>query len=118
MILIVEEEPELARVWQAHLRRFGQPADLVGTQDEAVAYLRTRQVAVVVIDLMMRDGSAFAIADFASYRQPSAKVILVTSCGFFSDGSLFLHLANVCAVMPAASRPEDIAALAEYHAGG
>ena len=36
-------------------------------------------------------GVAMAVADFASYRRPEARVIFVTNTSFFSDGSIFAH---------------------------
>jgi len=45
---------------------------------------------VIVLDLALEEGSALAVADFASYRHPDARVIFVTNASFFSDGSIFL----------------------------
>ncbi len=72
---------------------------------------------VIVLDLILSDGSAFAVADFSSYRQPDAKVIFVTNSTFFSDGSIFRHIPNACAMVPAETRPEDIGALVEHYGG-
>ena len=75
-VLIVEGNPDLGWVWRRHLERCGCDVVLAHNQEEAIEALRTTPVNVIVLDLVLEDSSAFAIADFASYRRPSAKVIL------------------------------------------
>lgn len=115
MILIVGSKPCLSSIWAAHLRRQGQNTMVLETQDEAVSYLRTASADVIVLDLMLEDGSAFAIADFASYRRPEAKIVFVTRSSFFSDGSLFTHIPNTAAVLQEQTPPTDLAAIVAYH---
>lgn len=89
--------------------------DLATSQGEAIRLLQLNEVNVVVLDLILTEGSAFAVADFCSYRQPSAKVIFVTDSSFFSDGSIFQHIPNACAMMPAELSPDDLGALVEHY---
>ena len=70
----------------------------------------------MILDLVLDEGSALAVSDFASYRQPLARVIFVTNTSFFSDGSIFRHCVNACAYMPSATPPEDLAAMVEHYA--
>ena len=114
-VLIVEGNPSLGWVWQRHLERCGCNVTLTHSQDEAVDALRRETVNIIVLDLVLEDGSAFAIADFASYRQPDAKVIFVTDTSFFSDGSIFQHIPNACALMPSELPPEDLTALVQHY---
>ena len=65
--------------------------------------------------MVLRNGSALAVADFASYRQPEAQVIFVTNSAFFSDGSIFAHSANARAMFPSSGRPSDLAAMVEHY---
>ena len=44
---------------------------------------------IVVLDLILDEGSAFAVADFMNYRQPDAQVIFVTNTSFFSVDQSF-----------------------------
>lgn len=114
-VLIVESNPELARLWSAHLQRQGAEVLLSRGELDAVEVLRRTEVDILVLDLVLKDGSAFAVADFASYSQPGARVIFVTNTSFFSDGSIFQHIPNACAFLPSAMAPEDLAAVVDYY---
>ena len=115
MILIVASNAHLSRIWARHLKRQGEHVTVLQSQSEAVAYLRNGQADAIVLDLMLEDGSAFAIADFANYRQPDARIIFVTRSTFFSDGSLFTHISNTAAVLQEETPPTDLAAIVSYH---
>ena len=115
-VLIVESDPNLGFLWSRHIQRLGAEVEHVRSQLAAVNRLRSYAYDVLVLDLGLTVGSAFAVADFASYCRPSCKVIFVTSTSFFSDGSIFTYMANACALVPLATRPEDMAALVEHHA--
>ena len=115
-VLIVESKPELGRMWQRHLQRMGAEVDLVGSQDGAIIALQETDYNILVVDLVLQDGSALAVSDFANYRCPNARVIFVTNTSFFSDGSIFAHSPNACAYVPSATAPEDLAAMVDYYA--
>ncbi|MGR3321878.1 MAG: response regulator transcription factor [Pseudooceanicola sp.] len=114
-VLIVENEPELGTVWMRHLERQGCHVHLVHCQETAVAALRSQEFDILVLDVVLNDGSALAVADFASYRQPDAQIIFVSNSAFFSDGSIFAHSANARAMFPSSGRPSDLAAMVEHY---
>lgn len=114
-VLIVESEVNLGWLWKNHLERFFPTVLLARAQSEAVALIEREAFDVIVLDLVLAEGSAFAVADYASYRTPAAKVIFVTNTTFFSDGSIFQHIPNACAFMPTETRPDDLAALVEHY---
>lgn len=114
-VLIVESRSELGWIWKRHLERQGCEVSLVGSQNEAIDVIRDEAVQVIILDIVLQDGSALAVADFASYRRPDAKVIFVTDTTFFSDGSIFQIAPNACAFLRTETRPEDLAAMVEYH---
>jgi DNA-binding response OmpR family regulator len=114
-VLIVESNPELAKLWAGHLERQGADVLVVAGETDAIDAIRAEQVDVMVLDLVLEEGSAFAVADFASYSQPAARVIFVTNTSFFSDGSIFQHIPNACAFLPSATAPEDLAAVIDYY---
>jgi DNA-binding response OmpR family regulator len=114
-VLIVEQNHELGVLWKKALARQGAIATLVSSQDEAIAHLRNYNVDVIVLDVMLTEGSAFAVSDFANYRRPKARVIFVTNTSFFSDGSIFQHCSNACAFVQSASPPEDLAAMVQHY---
>jgi DNA-binding response OmpR family regulator len=114
-VLIVESNPDLGWVWRRHLERRGSVVTLASTQDEAIEVLRNEEIDIIVLNLILGDGSAFAIADFASYRHPKTKVIFTTNSSFFSDGSIFQYIPNACAMMPTEMTPNDLTALVEHY---
>lgn len=114
-VLIVESDPRLGRLWQRQLERFCAVVHLARGQDDAVAILAREAVGVIVLDLDLEGGSALAVADYASYRRPAARVVFVTDTSVFSDGSIFQHMPNACAFLRARGRPEDLAAVVEHY---
>ena len=114
-VLIVETDTALADVWKRHLERQETAVSVACNQSEAIGILQHEQVGVIVLSLDLEQGSAFAVADFASYRRPDARVIFVTRSGFFSDGSIFSLIPNTAAFIPARTPPDDLAAIVEHH---
>lgn len=114
-VLIVETVRELATIWQNHLARQGMSVAYAATQDEAIAHLSEHEVDIIILDLVISDGSALAVSDYANYRQPCARVIFVTNTSFFSDGSIFAHSANARAFVQSGTPPEDLAAMVAHY---
>ncbi|MFM2355617.1 MAG: hypothetical protein RLZZ528_1353 [Pseudomonadota bacterium] len=114
-VLIVESDPNLGWLWRRHLERLGATVDLAAGQTEAVAHLSRDDFGVIVLDLVLTEGSAFAVADYCSYRRPQARVVFVTNTTFFSDGSIFQMMPNACAYLPTQTPPEDLAAVVEHY---
>jgi response regulator of citrate/malate metabolism len=116
-VLIVVDDPNLGSLWKRHIERISAESVVVvvTSQDEGISYLRHHKSEIVVLDLILRDGSAIAIADYAAYRHPEAKVIFVTSSSFFSDGSIFQHIPNACSFLPRDTAPGDLAAIVDHY---
>ncbi|WP_143114661.1 hypothetical protein [Jannaschia rubra] len=87
------------------------------TQDEAALMLCETAPSVVMIHLSLDDGSPLAVADFANYRRPDARVILLGGGGLMADGSLFAHVGNAHALISGDMPPTDLTALIAFHAG-
>ncbi|KMK65863.1 response regulator transcription factor [Puniceibacterium sp. IMCC21224] len=115
-VLIVESRADLGALWQRHLERQGQTVTLVTDQDGAIGQLQNQRFDIIVMDLVLKEGSAFSVADYASYRHPDTRVIFVTNTSFFSDGSIFQVCPNACAFVPSATPPADLAAMVEHYA--
>ncbi|MGV6840118.1 MAG: response regulator [Planktomarina sp.] len=116
-VLIVERNTALRRVWVWHLMRQGLKVAHVKDSKAALAYLSHTEVNVIVLNLEMTQERAMSVADYASYRWPDAKVIFVTKDRFFSDGAIFKHCQNACALLPEATNPNDLATMASYYSG-
>ncbi len=114
-VLIVESERSLATIWQKHLQRLGMQVAISHTQDDATAHLAAETPDIIILDLVLSAGSAFAVADYASYRMPETQVIFITSNSFFSDGSIFSFAANACALAQRHTPVDDLAAMVEHY---
>ena len=89
---------------------------LAADQERAVSVLNTSDIRVIILTLALDKGSALAVADYASYRRPDARIIFVSNSSFFSDGSIFSHFANARVMMPEDTAPEDLTAVVEHYA--
>lgn len=116
-ILIAEGNLEKGKVWSNHLARQGACVKLCPDQDSAVLALTLECFDVIILNLDMADGHAVSIADYAAFRQPTAKVIFITGSTFFADGLIFSHCQNACACLSEHTAPQDLAALVDYHVG-
>jgi len=114
-VLMVEDQPALADLWSASLRRMGAEVTVVASQDEAIKYLQSQSADVLILNLGLRDGSPLAVADYASYRHPDMRIIPVTPRTFFSDGSVFAVVPNTCTVLADTARPDDMAAIVAHY---
>lgn len=112
----MESNPALRCLWRRHLERNGVVVEEAGSQQQAADRLHSDSFDAMVLNLVLQEGSAMAVADLANYRQPDCRVIFVTDTSFFSDGTIFNLFANACAFLPSATPPEDIAATAEHYA--
>lgn len=114
-VLIVEPDPGLSNIWKQHLERSGCEVIAVFTEDDAIDVIRDQEIAVILLDVVLDGGSAFAVADFAAYRQPDVNVIFVTDTTFFSDGSIFNLSSNARAMIQSATPPGDITELVKHY---
>jgi ActR/RegA family two-component response regulator len=116
-VLIVENSVPLGTIWKRSLEKLGVSVALAHEYGDAIGFLQENDVRVILLNLVLKEGSAFAIADFASYRQPDAKVVFVTNTTFFSDGSIFEFIPNACAFLQTATPPDDLAVMVDHYAG-
>ena len=116
-VLIVEADAERAALWSRKLEAMGSGVVIAGRRQDAIRQIREHDVSLIVLNLGLPEDGAFAVADFASYARPEARVLFVSSSSMLSDGSVFRHAANACGFLGADTPPEDIAAIALHHAG-
>jgi DNA-binding response OmpR family regulator len=114
-VLIVQSKAELGALWQRHLERLQATVSVVETGDAALLLLQDENFDVIVLDLVLREGSALTVADFANFNQPRANVVFVTDTTFFSDGSIFSHSANARAFVETTTPPDDLAAIIHHY---
>lgn len=114
-VLIVESTADLAALWQRHLVRQGMRTDIAASAERAVSMIAMQSYDVIVLDLVLSDGPALAVADYAQYRQPGVSLIFVTDTTFFSDGSIFALMPNARAFLPTGTPPDDLAAMVAHY---
>lgn len=113
-VLIVEDNEDLGTIWSRFLARQGLTVTLATSQADAIAEMRFNDFDALVLELVLPDGGAIAISDYATYRFPDIPIITVTSGSFFSDGSIFQLMPNARGLMRTPFRPDDLAALLEH----
>ena len=113
--LIVESNPNLGRAWALALQSLGADVTLAIDGDEAARKINATKFDVIVLNVLLKAGSALAISDLASFRQPEANVVFVTSTTFFSDGSIFRHAGNARALVDIEMPAEDIASIVHHY---
>lgn len=113
--LIIQRNKDLGLVWQRHLERLDVEVSCVTTADSALQIVQSQTFDVIVLDLVLAEGSALAIADLVQFRQPDANIVFVTDTTFFSDGSIFQHAANARALVETATPPSDLAAIVHHY---
>jgi DNA-binding response OmpR family regulator len=117
-VLIVEANENLSAIWQNHVERQGATVWTATTSEMAIEVLRDNDIDIVVMNLTMAVDASFSVTDFASYRRPTAQFIFVTGRSFFSDGSIFTHVSNARAMVPAETSPADLAAMVDHYGQG
>lgn len=114
-VLIVESDAALGAVWTRHLMRRGMQVQHELSHEAAVAALRAQRFDVIILNLVLRGASAFAIADVAAQLQPDTPVLFVTNTSFFSDGSIFGLCPNARAYLQSDMPPDDLTAMVEHY---
>ncbi len=114
-VLIVQSNANLGQLWKRHLERLDADVVHVETGARALNLIETQEFDVIVLDLVLSEGSALTVADFSQFRQPDANVVFVTDTTFFSDGSIFNHSANARAFVETATPPKDLAAIVHHY---
>lgn len=114
-ILLVQPNKGLSDLWAKFLQRQGVEVKQVATQLAAIDLIRFESFDALVLDLVLPDGGAIAISDYATYRCPDVPIIAVTSTRFFSDGSIFDLIPNARSLMRTPVRPDDLAAVLDHY---
>ena len=114
-VLIVQQNTDLAELWGSHLTRLGAEVTIASSGTLAVREIERATFDVIVLDLVLGEGSALTVADVAEFRQPGANVVFITDTTFFSDGSIFAHAANARAFVESSTPPQDLAAIVQHY---
>jgi two-component system KDP operon response regulator KdpE len=80
-VLVVEDEPQVARAMQAILESEGYRVEVSGTVREARERLSFRAPDVVLLDLMLPDGDGGEVLGFVREQHPGLPVVVVSAIG-------------------------------------
>ncbi len=69
------------------------------TQAAEIDVLRFEEFDALVLDMVLPDGGAIAILDYATHCCPDVPIITVISTSFFSDESIFYLTPNARSLM-------------------
>jgi DNA-binding response OmpR family regulator len=78
-VLLVDDEPEMARLVGASLVRAGYVADIAGTINEAEAVVTMARYALVLLDRRLPDGDGLLLLRRMRRSQPGVPVIVLTA---------------------------------------
>ncbi len=78
-ILLIEDEPEMARLVAGNLTRAGLLVDVAGTHEMALATLAAARFSLVLLDRGLPDGEGLTLLPAIRASQPGAPVILLTA---------------------------------------
>ncbi len=109
-VLVVEDDPNLRSLWGREFEEAGHETLEVASETVAIRELQTRGYDLVVLDLCPNRDRAMGVASFATYRNPTCKVVVVCGSSGFSRRQLF---AMSPAVAAALRKPVDIEDLME-----
>lgn len=85
MILVAEDEADLAATYVRILRRLGAPVVTASTLEQALEVLRSHPLRLVIADLRLPDGDGLDLVRAARQAPGTPPVIVVT--GYASEAS-------------------------------
>lgn len=91
-VLVIEDEPQIARLVSLHLEDLGCSVDTVGTSADGLARLRSRRPDLVVLDLMLPDGDGLEVCKALRERRDYVPILILTARSGEVDRVLGLEL--------------------------
>lgn len=84
-VLLIEDEPDMARALAARLGRSGFIADYVGALDEARAALQCHRYGLALVDRRLPDGDGLDLLPELKRLQPGICILVLTACEAVSE---------------------------------
>lgn len=113
-VLVVEDDPNLRALWGAVIEREGHLAHLVEAEGPARDRLMSEGYDLVLLDLFLGERDGLSVASFATYLNPTCRVVVITGTSLYPKGELFAMAPSVWAVMRKPVDIEDIMALCRH----
>ena len=80
-ILIADDEPSIRTVLQAHIRRAGYTPVLSSNGSEAITYLQSQPIDLVITDIQMPQINGMQLLKFIQDNHPYIPVVVITAHG-------------------------------------
>lgn len=80
-ILVVDDDEPTQKLLRAVLRRCGYASEVVSNGREAIALLRSREYAAVILDMMMPEVSGQEVVAFLGATSNAVPVIICSAAG-------------------------------------
>ena len=80
---------DFACLWQRVLPRSGAYVFFACPQSETVKVLMQNYLEFIIVDVVLKYGTAFAISVFASFRAPTGRVVFIINTSVFSEAYIF-----------------------------
>jgi DNA-binding response OmpR family regulator len=84
-ILLIEDEPEMARLVAGNIAKAGFLVDRAGSCEEAQASMDVARYGLVLLDRRLPDGDGLSLLSAVRAKQPGAPVILLTALDRLDD---------------------------------
>jgi len=91
-ILIIEDEPELAKSIAVYLREEGYSCDFAADYDEALEKIRACNYDCILLDIMLPGGNGLAIVEELKRLKKDAGTIIISAKNSLDDRIKGLHL--------------------------
>jgi DNA-binding response OmpR family regulator len=91
-ILIVDDETEIRQLIRLHLEQSDLNVLEASSGNQAIHYLKEDTVALIILDLMMDDGTGFEVLHYLKDKNSGSLVIVLSARGEIEDKILTLGL--------------------------
>ena len=117
MKCLIVEDNELLRV-DLRLQMHGLGYDCVeaASTSDALYYMKTHSFDLLLLDLLVKDGSSLSLVDYLQVTGSTATIIMITGSGAFPHGEHTRMAPRIDYVLRKPVNPRDLTALVEYTA--
>lgn len=112
--LLLEDDEPTRTLYCECIKGAGHQVIACETLESAYTALRTKQIDLLILDLVIGDSNCLSLAQFAGYAAPDAEIILVTGSGRFSQGEVLSDYPGISWMLRKPLAIGDLEALIEH----
>ncbi len=114
--LLLEDDEATRSLFRECILAAGHEVMECSTIKEGLNVLRTTQIDLLVIDLLIGDSNSLGLAQYAGYAAPSAEIILVTGSERFGQGEVLAEYPGITWILRKPLPLVDLEAFVSYAA--